>query len=247
MFTIKTVSVVNLKGGSGKTTTAVHLAHGLAMKGKKTLLIDLEPRAGGDVSNFFSLADQDFFNVGHVFNGKVGLSGAMIQVQDNLTVVPSTEKLFDIDYSLKKVNILKSKLKDVKGYDYCIIDCAGTFNNVVRNAIAASNVCLIPAKLEEFDLLGLNSTVMNMHEFVKQNKLRVKSYVVPMMHKSSLLIRKNGIRKMKAQYKDILMPKVRESTEVPKAMLVKKTVFETNPKHAVTKDFNALINRVLKI
>jgi len=239
--------VVNLKGGSGKTTTALHIAHGLARKGKNTLLVDLEPRANGDVSNFFSLGDQEFFNIGHVFDGKVGLSGAMIQVADNLTIVPSTERLFDIDYSLGKHNTLQKKLKDAKGYDYCIIDCAGTFNNVVRNAIAASNVCLIPAKLEEFDLIGLNSTVLNMHTFVKKHRLKIKSYIVPMMHKQSLLIRKKGLKEMKARYKNLLLPKVRESTEVSKAMQVKKTVFDTNPKHAVAKDFNALVNKVIKL
>ena len=137
----KIISLVNQKGGVGKTTTSINLAAALGKEGKKTLLIDLDPQ--GNASTGLGYANGEFKN--DIYDILVG----------NCT----------IEEGIRQNDQLRNKLAEVADkYDYIIIDCQPSLGICTMNALVASNSVIIPVQCEFFALEGitqlLNSIIM---------------------------------------------------------------------------------------
>src|SRR5688572_26526463 len=140
----KIVSVINQKGGTGKTTTTINLGCALAKLGKKVLLVDLDPQANlsyslGITEPAGTLAD--IFTEQKEFH-------EIISERSGVTVVPGSSELVDIEISLvsqpERETYLKNILKAAKGYDYVMIDCPPSLSLLTVNALAASDEVVIP-------------------------------------------------------------------------------------------------------
>ena len=124
----KIISVINQKGGVGKTTTVINLAAGLSMKGKKILVIDLDPQGNASTGLGIVKSDSDA-NTYHVLIGVTGLLDAT-QPTDipNLDIVPSGIDLYGAAIELVNVNRREFRLREalaqgLGAYDYAIIEC----------------------------------------------------------------------------------------------------------------------------
>ncbi len=171
----KVISLVNQKGGVGKTTTSINLAAALGKEGKKVLLIDLDPQ--GNATTGLGLNSNDFNNdIYGVISGAYSIEQAIIKTKfDNLAVIPSTLNLAGIDIEFVKRMLedkefhqneqLKNAIKDIKHiFDYIIIDCQPSLGVGTMNALVASDSVIIPVQCEFFALEGitllLNSIIM---------------------------------------------------------------------------------------
>lgn len=171
----KVISLVNQKGGVGKTTTSINLAAALGKEGKKTLLIDLDSQ--GNTSTGLGYNNGDFkYDIYDVLTGGCSITEGIIKTKfKNLSIVPSTINLAGIDVEFIKKMLedpefhqneqLKLALEEVgEKYDYIIIDCQPSLGISTLNALVASNSVIIPVQCEFFALDGitqlLNTIIM---------------------------------------------------------------------------------------
>ncbi|ALJ00859.1 ParA family protein [Rufibacter tibetensis] len=197
------VSVINQKGGTGKTTTTINLGSALQKLGKRVLLIDLDPQANlsyslGITEPSSTLAD--------VFAGKVKLMDCL-QESNGLFIAPGSNDLVDVEISLvnheERERFLQHLLDEVTGFDYILIDCPPSLSLLTVNALASSDEVLIPLQMEVLTLQGLGQILNTVKQIKKtlNSKLKVKGIVVVMYDKR---------RKLSAEIEDYLKENVDE-------------------------------------
>lgn len=175
----KVTAIVNQKGGVGKTTTALNLGYALAEKGKRVLLIDLDPQGSLTVSLGYD--DNDSINTTiaslmsvAIEDGKLPDKKDYIISVGSIDLIPCNIELSAIEVSLvnamSRELILKSILSEFKSnYDYIIIDCSPSLGMLTINALAACNSVIVPVTPEYLSAKGL--------ELLLKNIIRVKKRI----------------------------------------------------------------------
>ncbi len=162
----KIISLVNQKGGVGKTTTSINLSSSLAVLGKRVLLIDLDPQGNTTTGIGINKGEIDR-SVYDVLTGDCSITEAMVKTKyNNLYVLPSSINLAGIDMELMeksrndttydKRRQLKKHLDMISDkFDFIIIDCPPSLGLITTNALTASNSVMIPVQCEFYALEGI--------------------------------------------------------------------------------------------
>ena len=156
---MEVVAIANQKGGCGKTTTAVNLSACLAAKGKKVLLIDLDPQGSATTH----LAISNFENTMYeAMLGDLSLSQLTMPTEINgLDIIPADKRLGKAEMeiagkSIARERILKPKIQKQNAYDFIIIDTPPNLGFLTINAMVASDTVLVPIQTEFFAIQGLS-------------------------------------------------------------------------------------------
>ncbi len=157
----KVITIVNQKGGVGKTTTAVNLAAGLAVLEKRTLLIDFDPQ--GNASSGVGIEkDKVEFQVYDALIGRVPIEKTILPTAtDNLFCVPGNINLTGAEIELVHEFAREHKLKEalqpiLSSFDFILIDCPPSLGLLTVNAMTASTEVLVPIQCEYYALEGVS-------------------------------------------------------------------------------------------
>ena len=174
----KIISIINQKGGVGKTTTVINLAAGLSMKGKKILVIDLDPQGNATTGLGLSNTASSDSTIYSVLNGNKKITEVIQQTSfENLNLVTSNVDLSGLEVetagdsrrAFKLKDELTSILNDSRAsYDYILIDCPPSLSLLTIMALVASDALVVPLQTEFFALEGLTQ-LMKTIERIKNN------------------------------------------------------------------------------
>jgi chromosome partitioning protein len=185
---MRTICIVNQKGGVGKTTTTVNLASALANLKRKVLLIDLDPQ--GNASSGLGIKRHEYQdkNIYHVLIGMNTMEECIYPTKsENLFVLPANADLVGAEIELidepQREYRLKTAIQSINGrFDYVLIDCPPSLSLLTVNALTAANTFLVPLQCEYYALEGL-SQLLNTAGIIKKKlnpQLKIEGILLTM-------------------------------------------------------------------
>jgi ATPases involved in chromosome partitioning len=243
---MKVISLINQKGGVGKTTSAVNISDILGSMNYKVLLIDLDPQGNTTSTSKVDKKSIEYTTKDLLLDKDIYIKDIKIECE-MYDLIPSNLGVAKTDLGLMQQMRNEEKLsKKLIGidYDYVIIDCPPSLALSTINGMIASDLILMPLELEEYSLEGIE-TLLETIEFVKEVKEDLEY---------NFLITKYDKRiKMFVENKDLMYEKlgyltldthIRIDNTVRKAQKEKKTLREYNTNSNVYKDYLALVEEI---
>lgn len=253
---MRTIVILNLKGGVAKTATTVNVAAILAKDyGKKVLVVDGDSQC--NTTEFFG-ADSHNGNLAEVLRHKGDGTGAFAAASIQPSNVPGVWVLAG-DESLMDLDLTKVELRGVQAtclrdmvrllderqmYDFCLVDCPPAFNAASAAALLAADEVVIPIKLDAFSLRGMSNLMRQIANMRKINKGLKLLGLLPTMWYSS-----DNIRDAEEQLKKSglpVFPHIRRTNKVDDMTFAQAPLTISSPKSAACKDYRRFVKQIIE-
>jgi len=253
---MNTIAILNQKGGTGKTTTAINLSSGLAYEGKKTLLIDIDPQNHSTIGLGIEIETQNSSISKVLSNSGSPLKKIITKTYiKNLNIVPSHISLARIAEQmytkLYKEATLNKAIQPIKNdYDYIIIDCPPNLGVLTINALFASDLLIVPCQMSRYSLDGL-SDLMDVVRAVKytwDKKDKNISYfriLLTMFDVRNKITNEFILKELKPFKNRIFKTKIMKNEALNQAQIAQKSIFDFDPKSRGTENYRELTKEIL--
>ncbi|GAB4292188.1 MAG: AAA family ATPase [Myxococcota bacterium] len=241
------IAILNQKGGTGKTTTAVSIAAGFAEAGRRTLLIDTD--AQGAVGT--SLGVRGEKTLADILLSSIPPDECEIPIRDNLFVITADEKLIDVEAKLLGANegavVLRNKLQTCRSGEIVVFDCPPTLNIIAQLVLNAADEVIIPVSCDYLSMVSIKQifTAVEKVNAFRRNKLAI-SGILPTFFDARTRISHEVLTTLKRHFSNILLPPVRVNTRLKEAPSWRKTIFEYAPDSHGAEDYRSVVKAMLK-
>ena len=249
----RVISICNLKGGVGKTVTAINLSTFLAAYKKRTLLMDLDPQGhcglglGIDVENL----DKSIYDT--LSDGARNLTDTILPIKPNLDILPANIDLAGLETELitdsHRTTKLVDKLQSIKHlYEYIIIDCPPAIGLLTINALVASRMVIIPVQSSILSLYGIERIMETIGTLMENLSLEIKVYLLLTLFERNL--RESWIvrEKIQSAFGELLLRTIiRKNTRLNEAIRRGISILEYEPRSMGAYDYHQLAKEIMEI
>jgi chromosome partitioning protein len=241
------LAVLNQKGGTGKTTTSINLAAGLADAGCKVLLVDADPQ--GNVGA--SLGVRSAQTLYHVLMEERDVDDCVVPLAENFDVLTSDDSLAAAEIKLAqnptRGAVLRRRLEGTNRYTHILIDCGPSLSLLNQNALCYVDEVLIPVGCDYLSLVGVKQvlkTIKNVNQHLG-HALQVGG-VLPTFYDARAKICRDAVEALKKHFGALCLPPIRQNTRLKEAPSHKKTIFEHDPQSSGAEDYRRVVQWALE-
>ncbi len=251
---MRTISIINQKGGCGKTTTAINLSACLAANNRRVLLVDMDPQAH---STMGLRASGRFANIdlrralirGH--ENPARTSQLKISIHENLDLIPSLVSMAALEQELSGAANREGRLRDLllqaeESFDYIIIDAPPNLGILTINALVASHEILIPVESSYFSIRSLRRLTQVIEVVKKQANINPTIHILPTLFDSRTRISRKILAELQDRYQSyLLQTSIRQSIHLKEAAGYGLPVTKCLKKSLGHQDYQALTREII--
>lgn len=246
----KVISFANQKGGVAKTTSVFNIAACLSKRGKKVLMIDLDPQASLTIYAGLEPYEQDKSIVDVLKNQKQDVAECIVAIRENLYIITSRIELSGVENELlsrtARELILSRALEKIKSqYDYIIIDCPPQLSTLTINALACTDKVVIPCKTDYLAYRGIKQLLETI-EIVRayfKNDLKVAG-VLATLYESRAKDDNEILEVLKEEYPPVLGI-IKRTTQAKKGMYDGMSSVEFSPKSELAQEYEKIVDKII--
>ena len=252
---MRTIAIVNQKGGCGKTTVAINLASSLAAQGKKTLLVDMDSQSHCAVGLAVpeEQIEQSIYDVliSNARGEPIRLAEVLWQISESFELAPASIDLAAFDQQMTGVVDRESALKDVldkvsNDYDYAVIDCPPAVGLLTFNAIRAASDVIVPVETGYFSLHGLSKQLDTLGVLCRQCSQQINVMVLASMYDIRTKMGREILGELRKQFSDkMFKTTVNFNTKLKEAASLGQPISEYDPASKGHKDFESLAEELI--
>ncbi|NTV61978.1 MAG: ParA family protein [Oscillochloris sp.] len=234
------LAVTNLKGGIGKTTTVVNLSAGLALRGSRVLLVDVDPQA--NLSMALGLKPRRTLYEALVDGAPI--ANCITSARPNLDLVAADANLLvaqpDISRRPDWVRVLEKALVPVRSsYDVIIIDCGGSLTALNHNALNAASDVLIPTTVEPFSIRGVEMQLQQIRQ-LKGSTTALRA-ILPTLYDARTRQATESLEALRTRYGNLVLPPIRVNVRLSECSAQGKTIYEYDPRSRGSLDYAQMV------
>lgn len=243
----KVLAVFNHKGGTAKTTTAVHVAAGLAARGQRVLLVDTDGQ--GNVATSLGVGFER--SLYHVIVMRLPFREAITVARPNLDLVPADETLAAAELYLagqkQRDKVLQGRFAEARAdYDAIVVDCSPSLSLLNQNALVMADAVLCPVACDYLSLIGVRQVVRTVKQVNRLLSHRIGFWgVLPTFFDSRARVCHDALDALREHFGDVCLDPIRFTSRVKEAPSQGKTLFEYAPSSTAAEDYSKVVERLL--
>ena len=256
-----TIAIVNQKGSTGKTTTCENLGIGLAMEGKKVLLVDTDPQGSLTISMGWQQPDELPATLSTLMqkamnDQPIQPGEGILHHAEGVDLIPANIELAGLEValvnSMNREKMLKQVLDGAKReYDFILLDCMPSLGMLTINALAAADSVIIPVQAQYLPVKGLEQLLQTIQKVHKQinPKLKIDGVLLTMVDNRTNFAKDIGslLRETYGGSMKIFTAEIPHSVRAAETSAEGKSIFAHDPKGKVAEGYKELTKEVLKI